>query len=255
MEKMAHHAEPARLVDEIGFEPDQTTRRNQRLDADFLPVMIHAGDLRLAVGKILEYVAHGTFRNLEEKLLDRFQQVPIFVLAIDYLGARDEHFVTFASHLLNQDGDLHFAAATHVENVRGVGLRNAQSDVRPNLFHQAFPDMPRGNELPINAGQRTVVDRELHLDRGRIDRHKRERFAIHAVSDGFTDEDLLEPCDADDIPGMRLGNFDAFHPLEVVDRRDFRFPFASVPMNAHGWVPNLDLATDDFAESDSAQVI
>ena len=47
MEQMAHHAEAAGLVDEIGFETDQAARRNQRLDADIVAVVIHVRDFSL----------------------------------------------------------------------------------------------------------------------------------------------------------------------------------------------------------------
>ncbi len=51
--------------------------------------------------------------------------------------------------------------------------------------------MPGGDELAVHARERAVVDGELHLNRGRINGHERERGAVLRVRDGFADEDLL----------------------------------------------------------------
>ena len=61
-----------------------------------------------------------SLRDFQEQLFDRLQQVAVRrPSAIDDLGPGDEHFVAFAAHLLDEDGDLHFAAAADVEDVRG----------------------------------------------------------------------------------------------------------------------------------------
>jgi hypothetical protein len=111
VEQMAHHAQAARHVDQVGLEPDQAAHGNERLDGHFLAVMVHVGDVRLAPGKIFHDVAHGFLGNFQEQFFDRLQQIAVCVLAINDLGARDQHFVAFAAHLLDENGDLHFAAA------------------------------------------------------------------------------------------------------------------------------------------------
>ena len=57
-----------------------------------------------------------------------------------------------------------------------LGLLDAQGDVGADFLDQPFPDMPRGDEFAVLAGQRAVVDGELHLNRRRIDRHEGQRL-------------------------------------------------------------------------------
>src|SRR5882724_1871931 len=54
---------------------------------------------------------------------------------------------------------------------------------------------------------------------------------------------------------MRFGNLDALHPFEVINSCDLGLLLASVSMYADSRIPDLDLATDYFSESNSSQVI
>src|SRR5215467_7664193 len=105
--------------------------------------------------------------------------------------------MAFSPHLLDQDGDLHFPTATDIENVWSIRLRNAQGNVRADLFHQPLPDMASGDEFAIRACQRPVVHGKLHLNRWRIDRDEWQRLAIHTVGDRLADEYFLKTCNTD----------------------------------------------------------
>ena len=169
--------------------------------------MVHVGDLRLAGGEIFHHVAHGSLGNFHEQLFDRLEQIAVGVLSLNHFRARDEDLVTFAAHLLDENGDLHFAAAADVENFRIGRLRDAQGDVRADFLDQPFPDMTRGDELAVLAGERAVVDGEFHLNRRRIDRHERQRGARFRIADGFADEHVFEAGQADDVAGVRFREF------------------------------------------------
>src|SRR5687768_4808528 len=149
---MAHDAHALGLVDEIRFETNQTARGDDRLDADLVADVIHVHDLALARGEILHDGAHEFFRNFEEQLLDGFEEIAFLVLAVNDLGTRNEHFVTFAAHLLDQNRDLHFATAADEEYVRNGGVFDAQGDVRADFLGKTFLDVTRGDELAVLAG-------------------------------------------------------------------------------------------------------
>ena len=61
---MRHHAAAARDVDQIGFEPDEPSRRRHGFDGGAEGVLVHGGDLRLAVGQKLHDDAKAVLRNL-----------------------------------------------------------------------------------------------------------------------------------------------------------------------------------------------
>jgi len=73
----------------------------------------------------------------------------------------------------------------------------------------------------------------LHLNRGRINRHERQRQAIFGIGNRFADEDVFEAGQANDIAGMCFGNFDALKAFEMKDRGDFGQGFSPIAMDAH----------------------
>src|SRR5262249_8992941 len=158
--------------------------------------------------------------------------------------------IAFAPHLLDQDGNLHFSASAHVKNVRSVGLLDPQGDVGPNFLDQTLPNMSSRNQLAIDPSQRTVVDRELHLNRWRIDRHERKRCPLLRIGDRFADKHVLKTSESHHIPGVGLGYLNSLEAFEVKDGGDLGFAFASIAVDANESVTHLNLAAIDFAEGD-----
>src|SRR6266850_4126599 len=163
--------------------------------------------------------------------------------------------MAFAAHLLDNDSDLHFTTATDVENVRSLGLLDSNGNIGPNFLNQPLPDVAGGDEFAVDASERAVVDRELHLNGGRIDRHEGQRHAVFGIGDGFADEDVFEAGQADDVAGMSFGDLDSFEAFEVKDRGDFRQCFSPIAVDADRGIAHFYLAAVDFAKSDSAEVI
>jgi len=91
--------------------------------------------------------------DFEEESFNGFQEISGGVLPINDFRTGDQDFVAFASHLLHQDGNLHFTTAADVENIRGIGLFNPESDIGANFLNQPFPDVPGGNELAIDSSE------------------------------------------------------------------------------------------------------
>src|SRR5208282_6906716 len=122
---------------------------------------------------------------------------------------------------LDEDGDLHFAAALDLKYFRIGGLLDAQGDVGADFLLQPLPNVPRGHEFAVLAGERAVVYGKFHLNRRRINRNVRQRAALRFVGNRLTDEHVLKTGNADDVARVRLRHFDAFEALEVVNHRDF----------------------------------
>ena len=255
VKQMAHHAHALGGVDEVGFKTNQAAHRNQRLDGNLVADVIHVRDLRLAAGKIFHDRAEVFARNFHKQFFNRLERLTVRAFFPKHLGTRHQDFMAFAAHLLDENRNLHFAASAHCENFRVAGLFDAQCDVRANFFHQAIPDVARGDELAILTGERAIVDGELHLNRRRINRDVRQRGAQLGVAYGFTDEHFLEAGEADDVAGMRLLNLDALHALEVIDRGDLVLRDFTVAVAADGGIADFNFAFVNFSERDTAEVI
>src|SRR5665213_1323285 len=254
VEQMAHHAEAARHVDQVCFQADQAAHRDESLDSDAVAMVVHVDNLGFAAGKIFHGGAHGFLGNFQKKFFDRFELPAVIIFAVNDFGTGDEHFVAFAAHLFNQNGDLHFTPPGHAENVGDVRRPHSQRDIGANLFGQSLPDMARGHQLAVQTGQRAVVDRKLHLDGRRINGHERQRLPRDVVRDGLANKNVLEARHANDVAGMGLGDFDTFQSFKVKYRRDPSGGFPAVAVQTGGFVADLDFAAVNFAKGDSTQV-
>ena len=115
--------------------------------------------------------------------------------------------------------------------------------------------MAGGDQFAVQSGQRPVVDGELHLNRRRINRHKRQRLAGDVVRDGLADKNILEPGHADDVARVGLGDFNALQPFKMENGGDFAGGLPAVPVQTGGGVAHFHLAAVNFAKGDSAEVI
>ena len=76
--------------------------------------------------------------------------LPSMVLGQDFRLA-DRQLVAFAAHHLDQDGELQFAAAHHLEGVRAAGLFHADRDVGQQFLVQPVAQIARGDVLALRG--------------------------------------------------------------------------------------------------------
>ena len=110
----------------------------------------------------------------------RLEQRAVFGALEDDLRPGDENLEAFAAHLFDEDRDLHFAAGLDLEMAGGFGLGDLERHVGARFTNEPLSDLARGDQLAFAAGERRIVDADLHRDRGRIDLHKGKRArALH----------------------------------------------------------------------------
>ena len=97
---------------------------------------------------------------------------PSSMLGHDF-GLTDGKFVAFATHHLDQNGQLQFAAPHHLERVRAVGIFDAKRDVRQKLFLETVAQVARSDVLPFASGERGSVYHEVDRDGRLVDRDPR----------------------------------------------------------------------------------
>src|ERR1022692_4198264 len=255
VEEMAHHAHALGRVDEVGLEADESAHRHERLHGDNVADVIHVRDLRFSSGKVFHDHAEVFAGNFHEQLLDGFERVAVGVLLPEHFRPGDEDFVALAAHLLDEDGDLHLTASTDGEDFRVGRLRDAQGDVGADFLHQPVPDVAGSDELAVLAGERAVIDSELHLDRRRVNRDVRQSRARLRIANGFTNEDVFKAGKANDVAGVSFLDLDALHAFEVEDGRDFVLGDFTMAMAADGGIAQLDFAFVNFSEGDTSEII
>ena len=77
---------------------------------------------------------------------------------------------------------------------------------------------------------------------------KRKRRAFGTVGDGLSDERAFKAGKPDDVTGVRLGNFDALHALEMINGCDLADFLVAIAVDASAGIADLDLAANDFAQ-------
>src|SRR6266403_4738074 len=100
-------------------------------------MMIHMHNLAFARSERLQNVAQIFVRKIDIKIFERFKQLAVFVAMKNDLGPRDHYFVALASHLLDQDGDLHLATSMNFKCPRRLRVVELKRNVTAG-----FPDEP-----------------------------------------------------------------------------------------------------------------
>ena len=159
---MAGHAGAARQRQEFTLESDQATRRNPVFDAHAaLAVRLHVLQLAAAAAEFFHDAALMGFLDIDGEQLVGLKLDAVGLLE-DYARAGDGQFVAFAAHVLQQDGQVQFAAAGDEEDI-GVGrVFDAQGDIGEQFLVEAFADLAAGDELAFLAGEGRGVDLEVH---------------------------------------------------------------------------------------------
>src|SRR5690606_16821722 len=113
-----------------------------------------------------------------------------------------------------------------------------------------------GDVFAFLAGERAVVDGELHGDGRRIDLDEGERFHVRGADESFADVDAFDAgCDADDaargaafgVGGGEAGVAEGF--------LDPRLHLGAVFAGDTDVIPSIDGTTGDFADGDAADEV
>ena len=132
-----------------------------------------------------------------------------------HVRGADLQLVPFAAHRLDQDGQVHLAAAHDAERVGRGRILDLEGDVLEQLAVEAVADLAGGDVLALLAGKRRVVDREGHLDRGVVDLDKGQRLHLAGVAQRVADGDVRQAGERDDVAGGCLVDGFAAVGLEV----------------------------------------
>ncbi len=95
----------------------------------------HLAELAAAASERFHHHANKRFRAIDDQALEGFQFLAI-LLAHDNFRFADHQLVAFATHRLDEDGELQFAARQHAKYVGRFRIGNAQRHVGQQFFLQ-----------------------------------------------------------------------------------------------------------------------
>jgi hypothetical protein len=124
--------------------------------------------------------------------------------------------VTFAAHVLQQDGQVQFATAHHFKNAFFVGFLHAQGHVVLQFLLQAVPDLAAGHELAFAPASGLVFTQKFMVSVG-SSTFSMGSGAGWRVGHGHADADVFNAVDQHDVAGagFRAG----LHALQALERQ------------------------------------
>ena len=112
--------------------------------------MRHAQQVCLAAAHLLDDRAHALFGNVRNHPLDRLANLAVDDLGQNSGGGNGE-LKAFPAHGFHKDGQVHFAAACHVESI-GALLGDVQRDILQQFFFQTVTEVAGSNVFAFLAG-------------------------------------------------------------------------------------------------------
>src|SRR5690606_3500450 len=120
-------------------------------------------------------------------------------LAENNLGFADAELEPFATHVLDQNAEMHHAAARDAELFLRRARCNAESNVRAEFLFESFAKLPAGEEFAVPPAEGTVVHSEHHMERRLIDPRVRKRLGMVGVGDRVADFDRFKTDDGAEV--------------------------------------------------------
>ncbi len=185
--------------------------------------------------------------------LDRLQLLAV-LFAHDDARLADGELEALATHRLDQDAELQFAAAGDLEGVLVLALGDLERHVAFRLAQEPVADDAALHLVAFLAGERSVVDAEGHGKRRRVDRLRGDRRLHGGVAERVGDARFLKPGDRDDV--ARLAEVDAL-ALQAAEGEHLRdaeglHRLALARQRLHG-LPGLHRAGADAAGQQAAR--
>ena len=200
---------------------DQSSGRNGELKTGISAVRsTHVLEFAFSLPEFFNDNSCEFVRHVNVGGLHGLQLFAVFISFVEDFRLADGKLVSFAPHVLDQNGEVKFASSGYLEAVCIVGLLHTQADVCVQLPEQSFAEMTGSYIFSFLSGKRTVIDNELHGDRRLGDLLKRDRLRIFRGTEGVSDGDVRDTGDRDDGSDGRLFYLYSVKPVELIEFTD-----------------------------------
>src|ERR1017187_2461408 len=254
VEERVHDGGAARVGEDFAAQADQAAGGHMEFQAHAAGAVVdHLDHLPLACAELLDDHAQEIFRAIDDQVFHRLAQFVVDGARQD-LGLAHRQFVAFAAHHFNQDGELQFAAAHHLEGVVAQ-LLDADGNVGQQFLVESLAQGARRHPLALAPGKGRGVDGERHGDGGLVDLDGRQRLRIFRAGDGLPDGDAFHAGDGQNVALPPDGFIDALEPLERIQLGDLGGVHCAVALGDGHVVAVLEGAVDHAADAQAAEII
>src|SRR5690606_28545040 len=169
VEQAVEDGRTAGVAQQFSLVADQRAGGNQQADARAANAGgTHVGEFTLALGQLLNDRAGVLVIDVDDNFLAWLEVDAVFFLE-QYLAAASGQLEPFAAHLVDQHGQLQFAATGDVARIIVFTGRDADRDIAFGFAHQALADNAGVHLVAFTAGQWAVIDAEGDRQGRRID--------------------------------------------------------------------------------------
>ena len=254
VEDVAREAGAARHRHELALEADQAAGRHAILDAHAaVAIDDHVREFRFSQSELLHHRTLVLFRDVHRQGLERLLLDAVDDL-LQHLRLADGQFIALAPHVLDQDGQVQFAATGDAEHVGIGGVFDAQRDVALELAIQAIADLAAGHELAFAAGERRGVDLEIHHERRLVDIDRRQAFRRDGIADREADRHVFDAGHGDDVARAGFGNGRTLETAERQHLHDAARTLVLFAVTQHDIHAGLDRAATYAADADAPDI-
>ena len=156
--------------------------------------------------------------RINDDFLIRLELLAIFFVE-NNLRLRNLHFVTFTSHVLEQNRDVEFAATRDVGDVARIKIY-LQPNVDLEFALKPVAYLARRNELAFFAREGRIVDEKIERDGRLVDSDSREWCRVGRRCNRLADENIGQSRNHDNIARgdfLRLDFLQAFEGEHLCD--------------------------------------
>ena len=215
-------------------------------------MQLHINEGTLTGAKLFHYGTDILLGNVDDNVLDGLTLHTVNLL-VKHTGVGAAELIALTAHILDKDGEVHFASTGNAEGVGGVTVLYTKGDIAKKLLVKAGTKVTGGNKLTLLTCEGGIVNREGHFHGGLTNLDELKGLNLCGGADGVTDRDILTTGEADDVADLCLGNGDTLQSVKLIDRYNLRGAgFAAVVIVADGYALSLLKHTAlDTADTDS----
>src|SRR5580692_7892358 len=255
VEQRVHDDGSAGVGEQLAAQADQAAAGHPEFDAHAaVAVIVHVGGFAFARSQLFHYDADEFLGDVYRQVLDRLHQLAIDALGYDLRFAHHQ-LEAFATHHLDQDGELQLAAAHHLERIRGAGVFHAHRDVGEQLLGQPLFQVTGSDVGAFSSGEGRIVDGKQDGDGGLVDGDVRKRRRILDVGNGLADGDSFDAGDGDDVAQLRFRDVGALQAGEGKQFRDFRLVKSTIQPGDGDLFAGMHGAVEDAGDGEATQIV
>ena len=163
-------------------------------------------------------------------------------------------FIAFTTHVLDQDTKVKLTTTRNDKCIRTIRFIYTKRYICFKLFHQTLTNFTGSNPFTFTTCEWTIVYEECHLQCWLINFQNRQSFRIVRISDRFTDVDIFNPCNRNDVTCSSFFGLNTFQTLETKQFLDTSsFAFAITHNNSNG-LALTNYATVHTTDCDTSEV-